>query len=339
MKKLNARNIIFSLLFIGFITYVFFHLKELSEVVDAFSRGSWRWLLVAALLQAVYYVVYSFMTKKAFEAVKMYRKLKHLIPLVLGSLFVNTLAPTAGNSGTILFADDAARRKESSTHAVVGYLVSTVSSYASFTVLLIFAVYFLSRNNFLNTYEIIGATIFVIPTALPPLLLFTAAKNPLGTTKFLNGIAKVVNFFLKIFRSKRKLLKKWGESITEELREAASMISGHYLKIAETLGYALIAHIINILSLFVIFVAFDIKIHYGALVAGYVFAEVARVISPQPEGVGAVEAVIVLIFTSFGVPLVSATAIAIAFRGLNFWLPLGLGFFYLQKLESFKQNT
>jgi uncharacterized protein (TIRG00374 family) len=276
------------------------------------------------------------MTQKAFEAVKMKRSIAHVVPLVLGSLFVNTLAPTAGNSGTILFADDAARRKESSTHAVVGYLVSTVSYYASFFTLLIFALYFLSKNNFLNMYEIIGAATFVFPTIIPPILLFTATRYEKGTIKFLMLISRLVNWIFRLFRKKKLLPQSWGKKITNELREATTLLRGHHFKVIETMFYALIAHAVNILSLFVIFIAFDIHIHYGALIAGYVFAEVVRVISPQPEGVGAVEAVIVLIFTSFGVPPISATAIALTYRGLNFWTPLGIGFFYLRSLKSFK---
>ena len=335
-KKISKRKLIFFALITIFFVYIFFNYTEIIAVVDAFSQGSWRWLILAAITQVIYYLVYTLMTQKAFETVGIKRRVRDLYPLVLGSLFVNTLAPTAGNSGTILFADDASRRNESSTKAIVGYLVSTVASYSSFFTLLIFAIWFLASNNLLNTYEIIGATIFVFPTILPPLLLVMATKKTRGTINFLNWIRSGFNFITRHLKINKKIDDDWATEVTKELQEAAEVLKGHGSKIAQTMMIALTAHGINIASLYVIFVAFDIHIHYGALIAGYVFAEVVRVISPNPEGVGAVEAVIVLILGSFGVPLFSATAIAITFRGLNFWAPLGLGFVYLQRLKSFK---
>jgi uncharacterized protein (TIRG00374 family) len=255
----------------------------------------------------------------------------------LGALFVNVLAPTAGNSGTILFADDAARRKESSTKAVVGYLVSIISSYSSFFTLLIFAIIFLKLSNLLNSYEIIGSIIFMFPVLIPTLLIILAMKKPELTHRILHMIQNTGTKIMKVFRVKSAFAENWAHTVGSELKVAGESISKNKFALLKTLTTALTAHIINIISLFVIFVAFDIQIHYGALIAGYVFAEVIRVISPQPEGVGAVEAVIVLIFTSFGVPPISATAIAITFRGLNFWAPLSLGFFYLQRLKSFSE--
>jgi len=109
--------------------------------------------------------------------------------------------------------------------------------------------------------------------------------------------------------------------------------------VIKTLLIALIAHAINVLSIFVIFIAFDYNIHYGALIAGYAFGEVARIISPQPEGIGVVEIVMAIIFTSFGVPPIQAAAISIVFRGFNFWAPLGIGFLLLKRLKSFSNNS
>jgi uncharacterized protein (TIRG00374 family) len=335
-KRVSSRQIIFALLLAVFTYYIFTHASELNAIVDALSQGSWRWLLLAVATQVLYFYVYTKMTQRAFLVVDIKRHTKELFPLVLGALFVNVLAPTAGNSGTILFADDAAKRKESSTRAVVGYLVSIVSSYASFFTLLLFTVIFLQRNHLLNDYEVTGALLFILPTVIPPLLLFFANKKPTAVIHFLSWIKRTFNKVTGFFKLKKRLAEEWPQNISDELQTASEIIGGHKKRLVETLSLALLSHLINIISLYVIFFAFDIKIHYGALIAGYVFAEVVRVISPQPEGVGAVEAVIVLIFTSFGVPLLSATAIAIVFRGLNFWAPLGLGFFYLQRLKSFK---
>jgi hypothetical protein len=43
-----------------------------------------------------------------------------------------------------------------------------------------------------------------------------------------------------------------------------------------------------------------------------------------------------LVFTSLHIRGEIATTVVLAFRGLAFWLPLGIGFFMLHRVQSFK---
>lgn len=338
-KKLSFRKVILWVFVILFLTYVFTHLKELDDVIDTLAKGSWRWLLLAAIAQAAFYLVFTRMTQLSFKVVEIERKMRELIPMVFGALFVNVLAPTAGNSGVILYADDAKKRQESQTKAVVGSLFSTVASYASFSLILIFAVIYLKSVNLLDYFEVIGALLFILPTTWPAVLMFTSVKKPALMEKLLNFFYRSYLKLTRLFKLKPKLKDDWPKEISLELKTAGQQIIGHKAEVLKVLWYAFLAHAINIVSLYLIFISFDVHVRYGALIAGYAFAEVVRVISPHPEGVGAVEAVMILLYSSFGVPPIDATAIAISFRALNFWFPLGLGFLYLQRLKSFSHSA
>ena len=333
------RNLIFFILIAIFIWYIFSHHGEFNKLVDALAQGSWRWLLLASVTQAFYYGAYSFMTQSAFSVVHLKRKFKDILPLVFGALFVNVLAPTGGQTGTILFADDAVRRKESSSKAIIANVIATASSYVAFSFILIFSIFYLRQAGLLNNYEILGSIIFIFPTVLPIVLIFTSFKNPNLTLKLLSSLYRFIVRFSKLIRHTNKLSEEWPKRISDELIEAALLVSKNKKQVIKTLLIALIAHAINVLSIFVIFIAFDFNIHYGALIAGYAFGEVARIISPQPEGIGVVEIVMAIIFTSFGVPPIQAAAISIVFRGFNFWAPLGIGFLLLKRLKSFSNNS
>ncbi len=334
-KSHLIRNIVFAILVVVFIWYIFSHHDEFNKFVEAIRQGSWLWLVVAGLTQAIYFSVYAIMTKSAFKTVHLQRNFIEMLPLVFGSLFVNVLAPTGGQSGTILFADDAVRRKESSPKAIIASVIATVVGYMAFSFILVFSLIYLRRAGLLNTYEIIGSIIFIFPTVIPGFLIFTSYKYPKLTLKVTNLIFKLAKRVKKIIHRPNKLSPSWPQDIANELVEAAHLVRKNKKQLLITLGIALIAHAINIMSLFVIFLAFDYQIHYGALIAGYAFGEVARVISPQPEGIGVVEVVMAVIFTSFGVPPIQATAISIIFRGFNFWAPLGIGFVLLKRTKSF----
>jgi phosphatidylglycerol lysyltransferase len=301
-------------------------------------QGSWRWLILAALIQVAYFCIFALMTQAAFRTVHLRRKFLDLLPLVFGAIFVNVLAPTAGQTGTILYADDAVKRKESSPKAIIANIIATIISYSAFSFILIFSLFYLKRVNLLNNYEVIGSIIFIFPTIIPGILIFTSYKYPRLTNKFLNWIYQLIIKVSKLIKRPAKLTADWPKKISDDLAGAAFLVSKNKKHLLVTLAYALVAHATNIISLFVIFVAFDFRIHYGALIAGYAFGEVARVISPHPEGVGVVEAVMAVLFASFGVPPIRATAISIVFRGFNFWIPLGLGFAFLKRLKTFSSK-
>ena len=337
-KKYLTRNIIFIVIIAIFAWYVFNHHSELNKFLNALSQGSWRWLIVALLAQIGFYAAFTLLTQATFRAVHLERKFKDLVPLVLGSLFVNVLAPTGGQTGTILYADDAARRNESPPKAIIANVLTTIISYTAFSIILVFSLFYLKSLSLLNNYEVTGAIIFVFPIVIPVFFIFSSVKYPDLTVKILDWIRSITIKVTSLFKRPAKISKDWAKSVASELAEATTLAIQNRRRLVRSYFYAFLAHALNIVCLLIIFEAFEVNIHYGALIAGYAFGEVVRIISPQPEGVGVVEVVMAVIFSSFGVPLISATAIVIVFRGLNFWIPLGLGFISVRTLPSFRKK-
>ncbi len=102
------------------------------------------------------------------------------------------------------------------------------------------------------------------------------------------------------------------------------------------LGVSLASHLVNLACVYVIFLAFRRPLDFGPLVAGYAMGFVFWVVSPTPQGIGVVEGVMALVYTSLGVPAATAVLAALTFRGLAFWLPLLIGFFLLRRVNTFK---
>lgn len=116
---------------------------------------------------------------------------------------------------------------------------------------------------------------------------------------------------------------------------AAKAIEDRPERLALTFFIALIAHLINIASLYSLFIAFHQQIELGPLVAGYAMGILFWNVSPVPQGIGVVEGVMALVYTSFGIHRVNAALVVLAFRGLNFWLPMLAGFFLIRKVKIF----
>jgi phosphatidylglycerol lysyltransferase len=127
----------------------------------------------------------------------------------------------------------------------------------------------------------------------------------------------------------------WVEQNSAEFTEAAMAIAARPAQLLRTIGIAFAAHTVNLATLYVLFLAFHQKVHFGVLVAGYAMGILFWIVAITPQGIGVVEGMMTLVFTSLGVPIERAAVISLAFRGLTFWLPLGIGFILLRRLKSF----
>jgi len=74
-----------------------------------------------------------------------------------------------------------------------------------------------------------------------------------------------------------------------------------------------------------IFMAFQVPFSAGTIIGGFAIAYLFLIVSPTPAGVGIIEGVMPLALSSLRVPWSEAVVITLAYRGITFWLPLGIG--------------
>jgi len=91
------------------------------------------------------------------------------------------------------------------------------------------------------------------------------------------------------------------------------------------LSLALLGKILQILVLTLVFLAFQVPIAVGTVIAGYSIAQLFVIISPTPAGIGVVEGILALSLMSMYVEKGAATVITLSYRALTFWLPLVMG--------------
>jgi phosphatidylglycerol lysyltransferase len=131
------------------------------------------------------------------------------------------------------------------------------------------------------------------------------------------------------------LAGEWSEKTASDFVAAGTAIRSHPARLGLTLGVALAAQLIDLASIYILFLAFRWPVSFGVLVAGFAVGVLFWIVSITPQGIGVVEGVMALTYTSLGVPAATATAVTLAFRGLTFWLPLAFGFFLLRRTRTF----
>jgi uncharacterized protein (TIRG00374 family) len=98
--------------------------------------------------------------------------------------------------------------------------------------------------------------------------------------------------------------------------------------------YALLSKALLMGVLLAVFLAFQVPFSPGTIIAGFAIAYLFLIVSPTPAGVGIIEGVMPLTLSSLHVPWSQAVVITLAYRGITFWIPLGLGALAFRMLES-----
>jgi len=321
-----------------FLWVVISRFTELKQLELTLAQGQWTWVLVAILSQMVYYTAFTASYQAAFSTVHIQTRTRDLIPITLGSLFVNVVVPAGGAGGAALFAEDLARRGKPAARAATGVLLQLIADFSAFTLILIPGLIYLYFEHDLKSYEVVSAGILLLITIGLTSILLLAIWKPDWLHRLFNWSQRTANWFFGRLNRSLSLAEDWAQKNAGEFNQAAAAVAANPSRLMRTVAIALLAHALDIVTLYILFLAFNQPVSLGVLVAGYAMCILFWIVSPTPQGIGIVEGVVTLTFTSLGVPSAVATTVTLAFRGLTFWIPMLLGFFAVQRMQGFGAN-
>lgn len=319
----------------AFIWLIVSSFAEINGIAGLLIKGDIQWILIAAMLQALYYTIFTVMFWFAFKAVGVKSQVNELLPLTFGSQFINTIAPTWGMGGVALFIDDLSVRGQSPAKAAAGTLLAQMCDYVSFAFILALSLGYLYIQEELKDYEIIGAALMVLVLCALSAAILLGMFRPALLGGMLNLAQRGIRNLACRIKHKPLLDESWALRNAGDFITASKAIEAHRGRLVYTLGTALSAHLINIASIYAIFLAYRNPISIGPLIAGYAIGILFWNISPVPQGIGIVEGVMAIAYSSLGVRATTATVVVLAFRGLDFWLPMLIGFFLLRMAKIF----
>lgn len=303
---------------------------ELKELGATLREGEWQWMAAAVVLQAAYYLLYAVLYRAGYATVGVASRVRELIPVMMASIVVGTFVPAGGLSAAAVMVDDAARRHQSAARAAEGVLLVWVAGVAMALPLLAVGIGYLRSRGALVAYEWVAALIFVFYTAALFAMLFLAKWRPGWLRAALGWVQGLIGAILARLH-RPGLPEDWAERNAGEAAGAASAIAARPHLLGVTLAVALGTHLLNLASLAAIFLAFDHPPAFGALSAAYTLGFVLAVISIIPFDLGVLAGAMTLVYTSVGVPVARALVISVAFRGINAWLPVALGFLLVRR--------
>jgi uncharacterized protein (TIRG00374 family) len=332
------RRLILILLMIVFLGLVASNWAELEMAAKTLTQGRREWLLAAATSQAVYFVVLTALYQACFYAVGMSSPggIRELFPPVLSSIFANTATPVAVAGATALFMDYAARHKQSPARAAAGNLLETIADMFALLLVLLAALAYLRHLGDLQPFEVGGVIVLALLICLLVGVLFMGHWQPQRLRRLLVRVERMAGRLSRRLGRPDLLPAGWGERIAGEYTEAASDIWTYPQRLWRVLGWACLAHAIDLITVYCLFESFRQPVDPRVMLSGYAIGILFHYVSITPQGIGTVEGVIALIYSTLGVPAHAAALVAVSFRVLSFWLPLALGFVALRRSKSFR---
>ena len=316
------RNLLIALVFLLGIIFLFLHLAEVQEVAATFQNGDWRFLLLACVVQAIwvlnvatsYYVVY--------HRLGLSESIGRLYLITSAGYFINVVAPSVGMGGIAVFITEARRRGYSTARVMVAGGLVILFDYASFLCVLTLGLIVLYRRNNWTVAELTASVILLAIAIVLTIILYLGTKSADALGRALAWMARQVNRLLRPFLRRDYLSEQRAYGFAQDA--AGGLLQFRHnpesLLLPAVLGLTNKALMVTVFSL--IFLAFKVPYSAGTLIAGFSIGYLFYIVSPTPAGIGFVEGALTLGLRSLNVPLSSATVVALAYRGVTFWLPL-----------------
>src|SRR5215216_3431820 len=325
--------IVIVVLFLG-AAFVYLSFGELQTILQTLRQGNFWFILIALIIQFGWYVVAGLFFRSLYLLLGIDETVYKLSLLTAAANFVNIVAPSAGMGGMAVFISNAARQGYSRGKITIASMLYILFDYIAFLIVLALAWIVLIRRNDLDPSEIAASTIiFAIAVALG-FLMWLGSRSAVALGNVLAWMARLVNRIVGPFLHRQYLNETRAHLFAHEMAKDLRSLPEQPRSLAIPLLYALANKCLMMLILVSVLLAFQVPFSAGTIIGGFAISYLFLIVSPTPSGIGIVEGVMPLALSSLRVPWSQAVIITLAYRGITFWIPLGVGAFALRWVEG-----
>jgi uncharacterized protein (TIRG00374 family) len=331
--------VLVALLGLALLIFVIGQFASLRSLAAGLASADWRWAVVALAIQLAVLLLYGGLYHLGFRSVGVASRPLQLVPVLLASIFVKTVLPLTAAPAAAVFIDDAAARGQSGTRAAVGVVVVLVVDLITALPFVLAGGVALVISSRLVGFAVAGTAVFVGLLVALLVALGLAAIRPQLLEMVLRAGVGLLDRVARMIGRPAPLPETWVDRTTGQLSEAARSVPGHLPDLLVASGYGLAIHVLSLVGLAALFLTFGWPLTGAALLAGFGMGIVFFVVSIAPDGIGAVEGAMALVFVQLGVAPPAAILVTLSYRALSVWLPVGLGAWYARRLRIFSERA
>lgn len=258
---------------------------------------------------------------------------KKLYKVGLELNFVNHVFPSGGVTGISYWGLRMKDKNITSARATAVHLQKLVLLFLSFEILIVIAVFALAiQGHMSNIILLLAGSITTV------LLIMTA-----GFGFIIGSKKRIAGFFTYMTRALNKLIRKLRPNrpdtintegvrkLFEDLHENYVYMSKDWKALRRPFFWAFMANVWEIITIYIVYIAFGEFINIGAVILAYAVANFAGLVSVLPGGIGVYEALMTLTLSATGVPSRLSLPVTVMYRVINTVIQLPPGYYLYHK--------
>lgn len=328
----EVRKFLIAIVLLIGVVFIIGQFSEVQSIIDTLSNGDWRYLSIAVIVVSFWMLNNTISYWSIYRLLGLKESIPTLFKLSMSAFFVNIVAPTAGLGGMAVFVGQAQKQGYSSGRAAIAGALYVLFDYAGFLCLLALGIYILFRRNNLTWVEISASLILLIIACALGILLYLGTRSARSLGRALAWMAGWMNIGSRIVVKRDYFSQKRAYYFAQDAAEGLREIQSRPTYLLAPAAFALTKMLLLMLVFYLMFLAFNVPSSPGTIVAGFSISYLFTIVSPTPAGIGVVEGALTLGLRSLNVPLEQAAVIALAYRGISFWLPLLVGMLTFRRI-------
>jgi uncharacterized protein (TIRG00374 family) len=336
MQRGSIRILIIGVLMVIVLAVVLLRGDQLRELARTMEGGDLIPLVLAIAAQFGKYISQSYAYATAFKTVgESDAKPREMLPLVFGSYFMNVIAPSFNTAGVMLAIDSARKRGVPTGRATSATILMQISVITGFIVIMIVGFTVLQLAGRLSPIWFLLGMVVVFFVGVMVAIMYIGYRNPDTLVNLLTPVERLVNRISRRFRGGRELAP-WVQQVVDSFSEAGGKIKENPRTALQVFGFSVLASTFELGCFCLVGIAFGLTAA-PVLVGGYVVATLFSWVAITPQGVGVVETMLVVALAASRVNATMATAIALTYRGIVFWMPFVIGAVLIYRTSTFKR--
>lgn len=324
-------NVITVMLLFGL---VFASRKSISEAIHELRNINAILLTLIVPIQAVSYYAIARLYIDHFKTQGDHIALKKMYIIALELNFVNVVFPSGGVSGFGYLSYRLKKEGISAGKTSLANMLKYMLVFLAFICILFLGVFMLALRQKTNPLVMLIASSVTLVTVFSIGIGSYIVSSKRRINAFVGWLPSAINKISSIFRhkkSKQLIDMHRLEIVLDELHQEFIIIRKNPLALKKPFLWALLFNAMELLTIYIVYLAFGSWINPGAVILAYAVANIAGLVAILPGGVGVYEGLMTAVLVSTGIDKGLALSATVVYRVLLMSIFLPLGFYFYRK--------
>lgn len=333
---MNWRRILIIGAVVALAALAYFSRNEVGTALSLIKDANWALLALIPLIQLVSFLCNALYYRSFLFNFKYHVSLPRLYRLAFALNFVNQVLPTGGMAGLTFISYALKQEHVPSGKATLAQLGRYVLTFISYGIVLVAAFLMLYFGGGIDKILVRLTVILVVASIIVVGGILYAMYSKKRFNALVYMVQRSIDWVGAKFKRDGKPLvgKARVEFALNEFHDGFEMVLRERERLTVPFFFALAGNIMELCTLYIVFLALGVTINPGAMIISYATANASGAVSLIPGDVGVYEATMVAVLTATGVPVAIGLSATILYRIINKALFLPVGFYFYSKILS-----